>query len=103
VVEIELNGARVPIDLDDRALRAIALALPHTPEREPWPHWMSTETAAAYLDCSVERVRKLVARRQIPFAQEGHGCRLEFSRDDLDEWMRSRRVAARGEQFVIEG
>lgn len=91
-IDIELNGTRVPIDLDEQALRAIAVALPCSSGRESWPQWMSAETAAAYLDCSVERLRKLVARRQIPFAQEGHGCRLEFSRDDLDEWMLSRRV-----------
>jgi excisionase family DNA binding protein len=93
-VEIELNGTRVPIDLDEQALHAIAVALPCSSGREPWPQWMSAERAAAYLGCSVERLRKLVARRQIPFAQEGRGCRLEFSRDDLDEWMRSRRVEA---------
>ena len=93
-VEIELDGTRVPIDLNEQALRAIAGALPRSTGREPWPRWMSAETAASYLDCSVERLRKLVARRQIPFAQEGRGCRLEFSRDDLDEWMRSRRIEA---------
>lgn len=54
-----------------------------------WPGWLSVETAARYLDIPVGRLRKLVARRQIPFAQEGVGCRLSFARRDLDSWMHS--------------
>ena len=56
-------------------------------ERDPWPEWMSVETAARYLDVSAERLRKLVARRGIPFVQEGPGCRIFFSCHDLDSWM----------------
>lgn len=52
-----------------------------------WPEWMSVETAAGYLDVSPERVRKLVARREIPFSQEAPGCRVFFRRADLDKWM----------------
>jgi excisionase family DNA binding protein len=58
-------------------------------EREPWPAWMSVATAARYLDCSEERLRKLVARQEIPFSQEAVGCRISFSRIDLDAWMAS--------------
>jgi excisionase family DNA binding protein len=61
-----------------------------------WPGWMSVDTASRYLDCPVERVRKLVARREIPFAQEGPGCRIFFNRSDLDRWMSGFQQAARG-------
>jgi excisionase family DNA binding protein len=50
---------------------------------------MNTSTAARYLDVSPERVRKLQARREIPFAQEAPGCRVSFSRRELDAWMRT--------------
>jgi excisionase family DNA binding protein len=53
-----------------------------------WPEWMSVETAAAYLDVSPERVRKLQARGQLPFFQEAPGCRVTFSRRELDETIR---------------
>lgn len=53
-----------------------------------WPEWMSITTAARYLDCTPERIRKLVARRAIPFSQDGPGCRIFFSKTDLDQWMR---------------
>lgn len=56
---------------------------------ETWPEWMSVETAARYLDCSPERVRKIAARRQIPFVQERPAARVFFSRADLDGWMRA--------------
>jgi excisionase family DNA binding protein len=75
----------------DTALTAIAAALDsnHRDDPEPSPEWMNVNTAARYLDVSTERVRKLVARREIPFTQEAPGCRVFFSRSDLDAWMRS--------------
>jgi excisionase family DNA binding protein len=91
VVEVLLNGVPFPVELGDEQLAAIAAHLPASGEQEPWPQWLSVETAARYLDCSPERVRKLVARRQIPFAQEAKGCRVSFDRDDLDEWMCGKR------------
>lgn len=56
-------------------------------DSEPWPEWMCVETAARYLDVPKERVRKLKARHEIPFHQEGPGCRVLFRRRDLDAWM----------------
>lgn len=58
--------------------------------------WFNVESAADYLDVSPERVRKLQARREIPYHQEAPGCRVLFRRVDLDEWMRSLRHDARG-------
>jgi excisionase family DNA binding protein len=52
-----------------------------------WPAWMSVERAAAYLDVSPERVRKLISTRSIPYSQEGPGCRVFLQRSALDEWM----------------
>jgi excisionase family DNA binding protein len=89
-VSVLLNGAPFPVEFDQAALDAVAAALPAVPV-EPWPEWMNVETAAAYLDSSVERLRKLVARRQIPFVQEGPGCRVFFRRSDLDAWMEKQR------------
>lgn len=54
---------------------------------ESWPAFMSVETAARYLDVSPERLRKLQARGEVPYLQEAPGCRVFFSREDLDEWM----------------
>jgi excisionase family DNA binding protein len=56
-------------------------------ESQAWPEWMGIETAARYLDCSVERLRKLQGRRQLPFHQEAPGCRVFFRRSDLDAAM----------------
>lgn len=56
-----------------------------------WPGFMCAETAAQYLDVSVERVRKLKERREIPFIQEAPGHRVLFARRDLDSWMTSLR------------
>lgn len=60
-----------------------------------WPEWMSVETAANYLDVTVERVRKLKDRREIPYYQEAPGCRVFFRRSELDEWMSGFRRATR--------
>lgn len=59
-------------------------------EAEPsWPEWMGVETAGRYLDMSPSRLHKLVSRREIPYSQEGKGCRVFFERRRLDEWMRA--------------
>jgi excisionase family DNA binding protein len=60
-----------------------------------WPEWMAIETAARYLDAPIERLRKLKERGEIPFHQEGPGCRVFFARQDLDAWMTTYRHEAR--------
>jgi excisionase family DNA binding protein len=87
-VDFVLNGARVPVELDDQALAAIAAAIGHAGVASATPSKsMNAETAANYLDVSIERIRKLKERQEIPFHQEGPGCRVLFTRTDLDKWM----------------
>jgi excisionase family DNA binding protein len=93
--DVELNGVRVPLELSDGALSAIAAALPRD-EQSCWPEWMNVETVARYLDVSPERIRKLKARREIPFHQEGPGCRVLFRRAEIDNWMSGARHRTRG-------
>ena len=85
-VDVLLGGVRLPVEFDDEALAAITASrsaeLP-----ESWPEWMGVETAARYLDVTVERVRKLKERGRLPCYQEGPGCRVFFRRSELDEWM----------------
>ena len=76
------------------AIRAAELVVQQLAARDDgqWPAWMSIETAARYLDSPVQRLRKLVARREIPYSQEAPGCRVFFARADLDQWMAARRT-----------
>jgi excisionase family DNA binding protein len=94
-IHVELNGVHVPLLLDDDALGVIAAAIDGPTDDPVWPVWMNLKTAACYLDMSPERLRKLVARREIPFTQEAPGCRVFFSRSDLDAWMRASAQARR--------
>jgi excisionase family DNA binding protein len=64
---------------------------------DEWPEWMSVDTAARYLDCSPERVRKLIARRTLPFCQDAPGARVFLRRSDLDAHMSSIRHLPRGD------
>jgi hypothetical protein len=43
------------------------------------------------------RIRKLIARREIPFHQEGVGCRVFLARRDLTAWMAASKHEARGD------
>jgi hypothetical protein len=63
---------------------------------QAWPEWMGIETASRYLDISPERLRKLQARRQLPYHQEGPGCRVFFNRHELDTAMAVHLQRARG-------
>ena len=94
----------VSISLDDDAINAIAVRIAEilrTAEArrdagdEPSSEWMGVPGAAQYLGISQERVRKLVARRAVPYVQEGHGHRVFFSRRALDEWMLSHLIPER--------
>jgi excisionase family DNA binding protein len=67
-------------------------------ESHSWPEWMSVETAARYLDVSPERLRKLQARRQLPYHQEGPGCRVFFRQKELDAAMSEHLQSERGDR-----
>jgi excisionase family DNA binding protein len=81
----------ISIDLDLLASRIADLILMRTEQRDraPASPWMGVEMAASYLDCSPERIRKLVARRAIPFHQERPGARVFLHRGEIDEWLLS--------------
>jgi excisionase family DNA binding protein len=97
-----VNGDAFTFDLSDLFARLrdelrdeLLAELRAEQDANGWPEWMSVETAARYLDVLPERVRKLKDRREIPFHQEGVGCRVFFARRDLDEWMQTFRHEAR--------
>lgn len=95
------GAIEVSLALDDALIGSIAerVAKLLAPERDDeagaWPEWMNIETLARYLDCSPQRIRKLVARREIPFAQEAAGCRISFCRRSIDEWLRDSEIPHR--------
>jgi excisionase family DNA binding protein len=97
-----------PVSMKDTAVTALRIELPEYVVEEivatvmnrvierlnldpdPTPRWMSISTAAKYLDCSVERLRKLVRTGAVPFDQEAPGCRIFFDRHALDRWMEAK-------------
>ena len=77
--------------VEARVLERLTDAAPAAPE------WLSVESAARYLDISPERVRKLIARRAIPYYQDAPGCRVFLRRRELDDCMSALRIPpARG-------
>jgi excisionase family DNA binding protein len=62
---------------------------------ERWPAYLTVPEAAAYLGVTVERVRKLIARRAMPVVQEAPGHRVTLARSDLDALMLEWRQEAR--------
>ncbi len=95
-------GLTVPAEVIEALATAVSErllpTLRSTNGTEAWPEWMAIDTAARYLDVSPQRLRKLVARRQIPFHQEDRACRILFRRSDLDQWMAGFRVPTRDEE-----
>jgi excisionase family DNA binding protein len=84
----ESGSLFVQLDLNDVAEHVAELVAKrledHVTRASPW---LDVQSAAAHLGCSPERVRKLVARRQIPFHQERVGGRVFLHRRELDEWL----------------
>jgi hypothetical protein len=85
-------AASIVASLDDLALDALAdllapkLEVRLKPAQAAEDGWFDAKRAATYLGLSVNALHKLTAERAIPFAQEGPGCKLYFSRSDLDAW-----------------
>ena len=77
----------ITLDLDQLVERIADLVLARlNEERESGSPWMDVSGAAAYLGVPVERIRKLIAGRRIPFHQERPGSRISFHRAELDDW-----------------
>ena len=87
-ITVEIGDITIPVTLTDETLAAIANAVTPLPTGQTW---FSVESAAVYLDCAPQRVRKLVARREIAYHQEDVGHRVTFHRDDLDDYLMNRR------------
>jgi hypothetical protein len=75
--------------IDDAALQRLAERLsPYTDRRTRAleDRWLSAKDAAAHLGISVHALHKLTAAREVPFEQDGPGCKLWFRRAELDRW-----------------
>ncbi len=80
----------ISLDLDQLVERIADLVLARLNDQlESGSPWLDVRGAAAHLGVPVERIRKLVAGRRIPFHQERPGGRISFHRDELDEWQLS--------------
>jgi hypothetical protein len=56
---------------------------------------MDSKAAAAYLGISIHALHKLTAAREIPFEQDGPGCKCWFRRSQLDRWRRGEGSASK--------
>ena len=75
-------------DLEVLASRLRPFITPSDPDSRPRATWLTTKQAASHLGLSVHALHKLTARREIPFEQDGPGCRLWFEAAELDRWRR---------------
>jgi excisionase family DNA binding protein len=76
------------IEVPDELLNELAarIAARIDMPREPESPWAQLETAATYMDTSVEALRSAVKRGAIPSHRNGNG-RIVFNRAELDAWM----------------
>jgi hypothetical protein len=88
-----VNLAAAVVDvLDDDALDVLAAKLAprlvgRLPETAPLEDgWLDSKQAAAYLGITTSSLWKHSAALEIPFAQDGPGCKLWFKRSQLDAW-----------------
>jgi hypothetical protein len=88
-----LQAILVALETDESIARRIAEAvcpyLPRTDHPGRTSGWLDFDGAIEHLGMKIGTLYKLTAARQIPFHQDGPGCRLWFLRSELDEWRRS--------------
>jgi hypothetical protein len=87
-----LEGVRAMSDSEREQLRVL-LELDTTIVVEA-DRWMDAHGAADYLGISINALHKLSAAREMPFEQDGPGCKLWFCPQDLDRWRRGGRSVA---------
>jgi excisionase family DNA binding protein len=75
--------------IEQVALRAVELIREQEPESD---EWLTSKQAADYLKCGRGRIHNLVSEGRIPVHREGG--RLLFSRQELDDWIKSGRAMA---------
>jgi excisionase family DNA binding protein len=74
----------VPSDLVDVLVRQVSEQMQPTETTSPW---LDLPEAAEYLRTTVDSIRGMVKRKQLPFHKPNG--RLLFNRHELDEWARS--------------
>ena len=75
--------------LDDAALDLLAAKVARRlgPQSVPLNDgWIDAKQAAAYLGTTLSSLWKLTAAHEIPFSQDGPGCKCWFKRSQLDAW-----------------
>jgi excisionase family DNA binding protein len=83
-VTIDVNGARVPVVLDDDALAAIATAVAPPPAPAASPY-MTIVEAAEYLRCKRARVDDLLSQQRLTRFKDG--ARTLIARDELQQYL----------------
>jgi excisionase family DNA binding protein len=88
------TGPSLRLNLPDELFEAVAQrAAEIVRESEPeQDEWLTTEECAAYLKCGRRRIWNLVSEERIPVHREGDSPRLLFSRQELEDWIRSGRA-----------
>lgn len=84
-VTLSLNGAAVPVTLDDAAIGAIAAALPR-PESARSP-LMTIPEAATHLRCSRQRIDDLLSQRRLTRVKDGR--RTLVRREEIETYLAS--------------
>jgi hypothetical protein len=85
-------ASAIVASLDDSALDALAdllapkLAMRLAAREQLSDEWLTARQAAAYIGVSVNALHKHTAARQIPFEQDGPGCKIWLKRSELDVW-----------------
>ena len=80
---------RVALDSEDVeaiARRVAELLRDELREQKLEDPWLDTRQAANHLGLSLHALRHLVARRAVPYVQDGPGSKVYFRASQLDAW-----------------
>jgi excisionase family DNA binding protein len=82
-INVELNGVRVPLELGDDAIAAIAAAIASAVARTPGSsEFVTVAEAASLLRCSRQRIDDLLSQRRLTRVKEG--SRTLIRRAEID-------------------
>jgi excisionase family DNA binding protein len=88
-ITVTLNGVPVPIELDEHAVHAIAVAVAAcAPPLAGATPFLTVQETAEYLRCSRQRVYDLLSAGRLPRVKEG--ARTLIRRSDIDTYLQDR-------------
>ena len=69
---------------------------------DPASHWMDYELCSLHTGISIETLKNMVKKQEIPHSCPRNRRLIRFHRDRIDEWLMDQEVDPRADQDIVD-